>query len=191
MFGAAQHTIRLSLQDLGFRLGGFAAAIWPEALLRQLADLLVVKHGEVFIVLSEPGSVSVGDNSYSTGVSLEEVARKIRAVVRAHYPMPEAELDALLCRNLHLAPLRFGDEDAWPEGYKMADHAKLWIIDDRAFHIGSHNLYPVDLQEFGFIVEAREPTRQLLRDYWEPLWYQSSVAAISGEEAFRCILRER
>jgi phosphatidylserine/phosphatidylglycerophosphate/cardiolipin synthase-like enzyme len=190
MLGAAQHTIRLSQQDLGFSLAGIAAPVWPEAVLRALADLLAKKHGDVFIVLSEPDADSPADNAYSTGVTLDQLARKLKAVVQRRVPMPDAAVNELLCHKLHLAPLRFDDyDDSWPGGYKIGNHAKLWIVDDRAFYIGSHNLYPVDLQEYGYIVESRPETERLLHDYWDKLWRYSSRAAISGDDAFRCLLR--
>jgi phosphatidylserine/phosphatidylglycerophosphate/cardiolipin synthase-like enzyme len=192
MLGAAQHTIRLSQQDLGFSLAGIADPVWPEAVLRALADLLAKKHGDVFIVLSQPGADSPADNAYSTGVSLDQVVRKLKAVVQRRSPMPDAVVDELLCHKLHIAPLRFDDvDDAWPDGFAIANHAKLWIVDDRAFYIGSDNLYPVDLQEYGYIVEDRRETARLLHDYWDRLWRYSSRAAISGDEAFRCLLRRQ
>ncbi len=190
MLGAAQHTIRLSQQDLGFSLAGIAEPIWPEAVLRALADLLAKKHGDVFVVLSEPGAASPAGNAYSTGVTLDQVARKLKAVVQHRTPMPDDAVDALLCHKLHIAPLRFDDfDDGWPGGFAIGNHAKLWVVDDRAFYIGSHNLYRSTLQEYGYIVESRPETAQLLRDYWDKLWRYSSRAAVSGDEAFRCLLR--
>jgi phosphatidylserine/phosphatidylglycerophosphate/cardiolipin synthase-like enzyme len=184
---AAKHAIRISQQDLGFSLLHVAEPIWPEAIMRALADLIVKKHGEVFVVLSQPGAVSAAGTSYSTGVSQEQVAQKLRAVVHDRAGLPDPEIDALLCQSFHLAPLRFGPDDQWPGNLKIANHAKLWIVDDRAFRIGSHNLYPVNLQEFGYIVEDRRATDQLLKDYWDQLWRYSSAAAISGSEAKHCV----
>jgi phosphatidylserine/phosphatidylglycerophosphate/cardiolipin synthase-like enzyme len=190
MLAAAQHTVRLSQQDLGFSLAGIAEPVWPEAVLRALADLLAVKHGDVYIVLSAVDAEAASGNDYSTGVTLEQLARKLKAIIEQRTKMPDAALNELLCHRLHLAALRFNDFDkVWPGGYKIANHAKLWVVDDRAFYIGSHNLYPVDLQEFGYIVESRPETERLLKDYWDRLWYHSSLAAISGDEAFRCALR--
>jgi phosphatidylserine/phosphatidylglycerophosphate/cardiolipin synthase-like enzyme len=189
MLGAAKHVIRTSQQDLGFSLGHIAEPVWPEAILAAFADLIANKRGDVYVVLSQPGAESAGGNAYSTGVSLEQVVRKLRAVVHDRAPtLSDPELDALVCQHFHLAPLRFGPDDAWPGGLKIANHAKLWTIDDRAFHIGSHNFYPVDLQEFGYIVEDRNATAALLKDYWEPLWRASSRAAVSGSDAPRCLL---
>ena len=64
------------------------------------------------------------------------------------------------------------------------------MVDDRLFYIGSDNVYPVNLQEFGYIVDDRRAAAEVLDAYWTPLWQWSRRAALSGEEAGRCIFRE-
>src|SRR5581483_4199178 len=82
VLGAARRTIRVSQQDLGFSLLHVAEPIWPEAILRAFADLMVKRHGDVYVVLSQPGATSLAGTDYSTGVTLDQVADKIRAVVQ-------------------------------------------------------------------------------------------------------------
>jgi hypothetical protein len=53
------------------------------------------------------------------------------------------------------------------------------MVDDRAFHIGSDNVYPHNLQEFGYVVEGEALARTVLTDYWEPLWRHSARAAVA------------
>jgi murine toxin len=48
------------------------------------------------------------------------------------------------------------------------------MVDDRAFHVGSDNIYPHNLQEFGYVVESEPLAREVLADYWEPVWRFSS-----------------
>jgi hypothetical protein len=55
--------------------------------------------------------------------------------------------------------------------------------------IDSENLYPVELQEFGYIVEDASAAAQLRRDYWDQAWKWSQAAAISGEEAPSCVFQ--
>ena len=43
------------------------------------------------------------------------------------------------------------------------------LIDDRVFYVGSDNLYPVNLQEFGYIVDDGRAAMQLRDAYWNPL----------------------
>ncbi len=186
LLGAARRSIRIVQQDLAFTLGR-VDPLWPESTLERLADFLLRDRGDLHIVLSNFGAVGNSKSSYSNGVSPEAVAAKIRQVARQRTPMPDAALDALLCRRLHLATLRFGPDDAWPDRKPFGSHVKFWMVDDRLFYIGSDNLYPVDLQEFGYIVDNRGAAAELLRVWWKPLWNWSRHAAISGTETARCV----
>ena len=71
----------------------------------------------------------------------------------------------------------------------MALCERLTKVDEQAFDIGSDNCDPVNLQEFGYIVDDRAAAAQLVESYWRPLWLWSSRAAVSGEEAQTCIFR--
>jgi hypothetical protein len=50
------------------------------------------------------------------------------------------------------------------------NHAKVMIIDDEAYVVGSDNLYPGSLAEFDYLVEGADAVAELLKVYWEPLW---------------------
>ena len=77
-------------------------------------------------------------------------------------------VNALLCSHVHLAPFRFGPDASWPGGKAIANHAKLWMVDDRVFYIGSDNMYPVNLQEFGYIVDDRQAAAEhAAAAYWD------------------------
>lgn len=187
MFGAATKEIRILTQDIAFAVAGLNPS-WPESLLDKIAALIADRQGDVFIVLSNYGAAGpVG--TYSMRVRLEMVAEKIRDVVRRRNGLAEPELAALLCKHLHLAPLRFGPDAAWPKDKPIGTHAKFWMIDERAFHIGSENLYPSELQEFGYIVEDRDAAARVRRDYWDQAWKWSQEAAISGEGAKACVFK--
>jgi len=58
-----------------------------------------------------------------------------------------------------------------------ANHAKVWIIDDTDFYVGSDNLYLSGsvhgLQEFGYLIEGATETGDFVTDYWDPLWKNS------------------
>ena len=186
MLGAATQTVRMLQQDVAFAAVEGVDPVWPDSALEKLAALIAEKQGDVFLVLSNYGAAGpVG--YYSNKVSLETVAAKIRDVVRKRSGLAEPELSALLCRHLHLAPLRFGPDATWPKDVPIGTHAKFWMVDERAFYIGSENLYPTELQEFGYIVEDRAAAAEVLRDYWDQAWKWSARAAISGEGAPRCI----
>lgn len=191
LLGAARKSIFIAQQDFAFTLGR-AEPLWPETTLERLADFLLADRGDLFIVLSNLDATSLTGMDYSNGVSLEDTSAKIRAVARRRNPaLGDTALDALLCRRLHLAPTRFGPDAQWPGERPIANHAKFFMVDERAFHVGSDNFYPVNLQEFGWIVEDRAAARQMVRDYWRPLWQWSSRAAISGAGVGDCVFQRR
>jgi hypothetical protein len=186
VLASARNTVFISQQDFGFTLGR-AAPIYPESTIERLIDFIDQRNGQVYIVLSNPGAVGNSGSTYYNGVSLADFAHHLQDVARQR---TGHAMDDRLCRNLHLAPLRFGPDAAWPHGRAFANHAKLWMVDERTFYIGSDNFYPVNLQEFGYIVDDRAAAAQLVEAYWRPLWQWSSAAAVSGEEAPACIFRQ-
>ena len=99
-------------------------------------------------------------------------------------------MNALLCSRFHLASFRFGPDDSWPGSKTIANHSKLWMVDDRVFYIGSDNMYPVNLQEFGYIVGDSKAVDTMIESYWTPLWQWSSRVAVSGEGVEKCIFRD-
>ena len=200
VFAGAKHTIRLSQQDIGFTFGR-SGALFPESTLDRLIDFIEQRDGHVYIVLSNAGATGSSGSSYSNGVTLAAFARHLRDMVqrridardpRARYAIRRGAdpVNAMLCNHVHLAPLRFGPDATWPRRLPIANHAKLWMVDDRLFYIGSDNLYPVNLQEFGYILDDRKAAGELLEAYWNPLWEWSRRAAVSGPGVENCIFRE-
>ncbi|MEO8558044.1 MAG: hypothetical protein ABI439_03200 [Rhodospirillales bacterium] len=190
MLGAARRSIRIVQQDIGFTLGR-PDTLYPESTLEKIADFLLLDGGEVYIVLSNLGAVGKAGNSYSNDVPLESVARKFFDVAQQRSKLDYDTLATLLCRRLHIAPLRFGPDVQWPDGKPIANHAKFWMVDERYFYIGSNNFYPVDLQEYGYIVDSRAAAATMIESYWTPLWRWSKSAAISGDDAPSCVLRQK
>jgi phosphatidylserine/phosphatidylglycerophosphate/cardiolipin synthase-like enzyme len=187
VFGAARRTIVVSQQDIGFTLGR-AEPIFPESTLDRLLDFIEQRDGHVYVVLSNAGSTGRSGSTYSNDVSLAAFARHLGDKARQRGMVGDPTV--LLCSHVHLAPLRFGPDATWPDGRTIANHAKLWMVDDRFFYIGSDNLYPVNLQEFGYILDDPAAAAELRRSYWDPLWAWSQRAAVSGDGARRCIFRE-
>jgi phosphatidylserine/phosphatidylglycerophosphate/cardiolipin synthase-like enzyme len=174
-------------QDVAFALNG-VDPIWPDAALERIADLITQRGGDAYIVLSNFGARgAIGRYSYS--VPLEAVATRIMDVAAQRSQMAHRPLVDLMCRHLHLAPLRFGPDEAWPGNRAIAVHAKFWMVDDRAFYIGSENLYPANLQEFGYVVEDPVAAGQVRADLWDRAWRWSQKKAISGSEVSDCVLR--
>jgi hypothetical protein len=66
------------------------------------------------------------------------------------------------------------------------NHAKLMIVDNEAYVVGSDNLYPGSLSEFNYLIEGPEAVGELLKMYWEPLWkYAGPHARTTGATSAR------
>ena len=80
------------------------------------------------------------------------------------------------------------DEPTYGRGTQVGNHAKLIMVDDAAFYMGSNNAYGAGLAEFGLIVDDAARAGELSSDYFAPLWQQArgtaaSPGAISGADA--------
>jgi hypothetical protein len=190
-FSMATSSIKMSQQDLGIIYPGGSAIHWPKETIEELAKA-VLRNVDVYMVLSNWDAKAGDGTSYEFGITLMEVASKLLDAVRAQPGAPSGEaLADLMCQHLHLAPLRFSTDATWPKGIGIANHAKFWMVDDLTFHIGSGNIYPADLAEFGFIVNGETPAAAIQSSYWDPEWQYSSKAAVSGAniDENRCIFR--
>lgn len=199
MLGAAKDNILIVQQDLGFSMGR-ADTLFPQSSIDRLIDFLRRRKGEIQIVLTNDGAVGNSGSTYSNDIPLEKVARALRTELLRRFerddPLWRYEVrrgpdpvNAILCERVSLAPFRFGPDAKWPGGRAIANHSKLWMIDDRAFYIGSDNMYPVNLQEFGYIVDDAKAAKELNDSYWKPLWEWSHRAAVSGPGVKDCIFR--
>ena len=191
MLGAAKQTIRLSQQDLGPpHLGILQAASWPTPILQALVAALG-RGVDVSLVLSDYDVKAHGGNPYSLGWKPEDVAAKIYETAEASPASFPAGTDvrALLCAHLHVAPLRLSSQAGWADGNSFANHMKLVVVDEVGFYIGSQNLYPADLAEFGYLVDDAPATADLVAKLWAPIWVQSARDSVTGNEASSCSLR--
>jgi len=199
MLASARREIRIVQQDLGFGLGR-ADVLFPDSTIDRLVDFLRRGRGDIYIVLSNLGAKGKSGMTYSNDVSLQQLARHLHREVQRRFeardPLSRWEIrrgpdpvNAMLCDHVHLAPYRFGPDASWPGGVPIATHAKFWMVDGRTFYIGSDNMYPVNLQEFGYIVDDPKAAQELTDAYWTPLWQWSSKAAVSGPGVDNCIFR--
>jgi phosphatidylserine/phosphatidylglycerophosphate/cardiolipin synthase-like enzyme len=177
-FEGAEEEILISQQDLYLLWGANPRVIGA------LARFLSRSRGRLAIVLSGRGVFH-----YSSG-ALSDVAGALReALLRTPGAPSGAALAALLSENVLITTLRFNaSEDAWPDGADIGNHAKAWMVDRRVFYIGSHNLYPVQLEasgveslpEFGYVVDDRGAAARLYAEYFGPLIGYSARAGVSG-----------
>src|SRR6185437_17042188 len=60
------------------------------------------------------------------------------------------------------------------------NHAKIMIIDDEVYVVGSDNLYPGFLSEIDYIVEGKDAVSEMISSYREPRWKYSGPHSLSG-----------
>ncbi len=192
MMEAATSSIRISQQDIGpvkLPVIGIPYGDWPEESMDALAAA-IVRGVRVEIVVSSPeasvGGLGPSQAPYANGWTLDDVAQQIRARIATQPGAPSgAALDAALCARLAVAPVRSSAEDTWPGNGAPGNHAKLVQVDDLAFYIGSQNVYPAGLTEYGYIVDDAAAAAALRASYWDPMWSWSSQRAVSGAACAR------
>jgi hypothetical protein len=89
----------------------------------------------------------------------------------------------LMNQRVWFCSLRFSTQGGdWKYKSKKripGNHAKIYIIDNTNFYIGSDNMYRsgsnAGLQEFGYMVEGQEETNNFCMEYWDKLWKYSSM----------------
>jgi phosphatidylserine/phosphatidylglycerophosphate/cardiolipin synthase-like enzyme len=169
----AEHSVKLSQQNLYFLTHG------NEAVISALAQRILTRRVQVDVVMTDDAALR-----YSTHAGIElTYSRLFEAIQQLD---PDFQLSTLK-EVLHIAPLRVANKEDADSGQwvywdadkqekrtkPFANHAKLCIVDDKAFYVGSHNLYPCDLQEIGFFIEDEAQTQVLLTEYWHKLWSYS------------------
>ncbi|MFD7587417.1 phospholipase [Kitasatospora sp. NPDC059811] len=171
--GATSH-IEISQQDLN----GTCPPL-PRYDLR-LYDLLAAKlaaNVKVRIVVSDPANRgTVGSGGYSQIKSLAEISDALQARLAARTG-DASGAKATMCRNLQLASFRAAPTANWADGHPFALHHKVVAVDGSAFFVGSKNLYPAWLQDFGYLVENPNAAAQLDANLLAPEWHYSQAAA--------------
>lgn len=191
MMEAATSSIRISQQDIGpvkLPVIGIPYGDWPEESLDAMAAA-ILRGVRVEIVVSSPeasvGGLGPSQAPYANGWSLDDVAQQIRERVTQQPGAPSgATLDTMLCQRLFVGPVRASADDTWPTGGAPGNHAKLVFVDDVTFYIGSQNVYPAGLTEYGYIVDDAGAAAGLRAQYWDPMWQWSRARAVSGA---RCV----
>lgn len=170
LFDLATSSIYLSLQNITG--GGIAIASKRRPYLEKLADAVARGVTVTMIVSMDPsaGSGYGGDtpsnvNTLMLGLLTDATRRKTTT-----------EAKALLQRNFRCANIAYNSAKTYPDGSPVANHAKTFIVDEKVFYVGSHNLYPSNLNEFGFIVEDATAAAAYVANYWSPLLEYSKTS---------------
>ncbi|MER7757373.1 phospholipase D-like domain-containing protein [Kitasatospora sp. NPDC097643] len=146
----------------------------------KLYDTLAAKLAagvKVRIVVSDPANRgTVGSGGYSQIKSLNEVSDTLLNHLTT-LTGDSRSAHTAMCQNLQLASFRAASTPTWADGHPYALHHKLVSVDGSAFFIGSKNLYPAYLQDFGYIVEDSNAAQQLDANLLAPQWQYSQAAA--------------
>ncbi|GAF89596.1 unnamed protein product, partial [marine sediment metagenome] len=67
---------------------------------------------------------------------------------------------------LHLATVSYTNA----QKDNIGSHNKFWMVDNKIFYVGSHNIYPSSLQQFGVIIDSKAAAAQINKTLWNPLW---------------------
>jgi len=184
-FSSAKKIIRMSLQDLGplclpFQFGSetptsIPGGCWPDAYLRELAIAIYERGVDVEIALSPPhcvpGDLSPATANYGNGWSCVDVASEIIKAVLVAIPDADHQRLRLMVRD----NLRLCYVNSKSPMVPLGNHAKHWYIDDKAYYVGSQNLYVCNLAEWGVLVDNQQQTQRVLAEYWFPMWNSSYV----------------
>lgn len=200
MLEASAGPIRISQQDIffnAFLADRASVETKPTKVLGALARALVLGR-DVYIVVSgpKPKFGRDGATDYNNGQdalrapwTAQHVAAELRKrTTRLLGDATEERQLRALC-HLHVAPIGArGAQAAYPKGFDPGNHAKTVLVGDRhgptTFYIGSQNLYPAPLIEYGYFVDDRTLAGQYLADYWDPLWRESRAKQVRGDK--RC-----
>lgn len=185
MFDSAEKVIHMALQDLGPitipQVPGpqtVPGCVWPEAYMQAFGRAIWEREVDIEIAVSNPGSIpgglSVTQACYGNGWTCEQVASEIIKTIQEQYnDVDDEALRKCVRENLRVCYIRESMGNKWKDGNTMGMHAKHFIIDDRAYYIGSQNLYACDLAEWGILIDDPAQTKKCMTEYWNPLWKAS------------------
>ncbi|WP_135079542.1 phospholipase D-like domain-containing protein [Terasakiella sp. SH-1] len=183
----AKKSIRMSLQ--AFRLIPndipglrYCSLIWNENLFKKMGEALQ-RGVEMKIVLSNPNAVAGGLSATVApyyGDNPDTVNAKMKIVLTETLWMTDAAATDLIKSKFRVASFRYSAQKTYPGDAPIPNHAKTFMVDDALFYIGSQNLYPANLNEFGYMVQDEQVVTSYLQNYWTPLWNFSSTTCTNA-----------
>jgi phosphatidylserine/phosphatidylglycerophosphate/cardiolipin synthase-like enzyme len=151
----------------------------------------------VSMIISDTGATNAKAKADYGGAGVKGTACEMFKAVRKASGKSGPELISLLKERVHIAPVRFyhrkptDPEFNWwkwrtPDGKDIepGNHAKVYVIDDQYFYVGSDNAYlnrrfdavglHEGLQEFGVLIGGKSETADFLDGYWNKFWSYAS-----------------
>jgi hypothetical protein len=181
----AKHTIDIAQEDIYSRIPVVASLgaykISEPVALPELVSAVLDHKVRLRIVQSDQesfegyGMMGLAEGHARLVKSLLQGAKKRNIIAP-----PGESLRYYVCTLFEHAPWRFTKgEDRWSgdrnlDVSKIGSHPKLIIVDGSSFYLGSHNFYPANLQEFGFVISSVKATADVQKNYWDKIWWASS-----------------
>lgn len=185
---SATDSVFISQQDLIAPCAPpFANSYYDARLFDVLADKL--NQGvKVQIVVSTPGAKQSLLAPYSNMKKMTEISDILIRKIKQRASVSESQAKAVMCQSLQLAPLRIASGvGTWANGNSIGNHSKTIAVDGAAFYIGSKNLYPATLQDFGYIVEDVDAANEYFQSYQNPMWQNSKSSAVIDYQQGVCL----
>jgi len=183
MFAAATKSVKISSQDFGPIFGYLG---WPEDYIDAL-NTAMLNGAHVYIVFSNPfGGPTLpetGTGAYGYGWTASDVVQRFRE--RADDNALTTLTDDMFCDRLHITYIsaESGSQTWANTEVRVGNHGKFFAIDDKAFYVGSQNLYVCDLAEFGVIIDDEAKTKEVIENVWDKMWEQSVAISTSGSNS--------
>lgn len=172
---AAKGSVKISQQDVApIKRAGLTLGTWNYPLFDAI-NRAVFRGVDVDIVVSNEGAFAGAKaslaNSYFNGFTIADVwnVALTRAVATQEAASGKPDPTLALCKHLRMMYFRSSTSPTWASGTPQANHAKNILVDDRAFYVGSQNVYKANLAEFGVIVDDSVAAGELVKSYWTPL----------------------
>lgn len=176
LVGQARTSIRMSLQAF------LGPKLYNPTLFSAMVDAMQ-RGVNIDVVLSNPGAVPGGQrpiDALYNGDYPQVVNGLMRMSAMLRLKIGVSAAGQLVGQRLRVASFRYSADAAYPSGATIGNHAKTLMVDDRIFYIGSQNLYPANLNEFGWVVEDTQVAVAYIDQYWAPLW-RASFPTMSQE----------
>lgn len=164
-FSQAQHSIKISQQAVFYKgIGG--TMLHPlntvDGTVMQALASAIMRGVDVYIVTSNfyPNS-----SSYSPHYHLHDIYNYLLTLLK-NAGIDPTTAQAQLNTYLHLGYISYAN------GVQVhaRSHNKFWMVDDKVFYVGSHNIYPSSLQQFGVIIDSPIAANYINSTLWQPLW---------------------
>lgn len=189
LVNSAESNVYLSQQDLVAPCAPPFANSYYDARLFDILAKKLINNIPVRIMVSSPGAKQSLLAPYSNMKKMTDISDILVRKVKNQHSVSQTAAENIVCNSLQLAPIRItAGIDTWSNGNGIANHAKVISVDDAAFYIGSKNLYPAALQDFGFIVEDAEAAATFTTEYKEKSWNEARSAATVDFETGTCNL---